>query len=113
MSRFLIHWAVTFLAVLVTAWTLPAILQSQDLFSLAIFALVLAVLNALVRPVLIVLTLPLSCLTLGLFSLVINGLIFWFGTLLAPGVRVAGFVEAFVAALVVSIVSTIIGTILH
>ncbi|MBI2322596.1 MAG: phage holin family protein [Chloroflexi bacterium] len=107
------HWTVTFLAVLVAAWALPTMLESRDLLSLAIFALVLAVLNALVRPLLILLTLPLSCLTLGLFTLVINALVFWFGTIVAPGVHVAGFVEAFFAALVVSVASTIIGVLIH
>lgn len=109
MARLLGHWGVTFLAVVVTAWLLPALVRFGDWVQVAIFALILALLNALARPALVLLTLPLTCLTFGLFILVINAVIFWLAALLVPGAYVAGFLGAFVAALVVSLVSTIIG----
>ncbi len=68
-------------------------------------ALVLGLLNAVLRPVLILLTLPVNVLTLGLFTLVVNGLIFYLAASLVKGFHVTGFWSAVVAALVFSIVS--------
>jgi putative membrane protein len=70
-----------------------------------LFALVLGLCNALVRPLLYLLTLPLTCLTLGLFTLVVNALVFWAATVAPVGVRVSGFDGALLGALTVSLVS--------
>lgn len=70
-----------------------------------VFAVVLGLLNAFVRPVLLLLTLPLNLITLGLFTLVINAAIFWLATWFDLGVQVDGFRGAFIGALLVSIVS--------
>lgn len=71
-------------------------------------ALVIGLLNAFFRPVLFFLTLPVNVLTLGLFTLVINGAIFYLAAWLVRGFHVAGFWSAFVAALVFSIVSSLL-----
>ena len=75
-------------------------------------ALVFGVVNAMVRPVLTLVSIPLVILTLGLFLLVINGLMLWLSSRLAEslglGFRVSGFGAAFVGALVVSVVSTVL-----
>lgn len=103
---FLWRWLMSFAAVFFAAWLLPGQIYYRDVQAVALFALVLALLNAFVRPVLLLLTLPLSCLTLGLFTLVINGLMFWLAArLLDTGVSVSGFWGAFLGALVVSAVS--------
>jgi putative membrane protein len=68
-------------------------------------ALVLGLLNAFLRPILIFLTLPVNVLTLGLFTLVVNGLVFYLAASLVKGFYVAGFWSAVVAALVFSIIS--------
>lgn len=73
-----------------------------------ISALVLALINAIIRPILILLTLPINILTLGLFTLVINALIFWFIATFVKGFSVSGFWAAFWAALVYSIFSMIL-----
>jgi len=71
-------------------------------------ALVLGVFNALIRPVLIFLTLPINFLTLGLFTFVINGLLLWLVASLVTGVAITGFWWAVLAALVVSFIVSIV-----
>lgn len=71
-------------------------------------AIVLAVINLVIRPLLIFLTLPINILTLGLFSLVINALLFWFTGSLVDGFFVDGFVPAFMGALVVTVANWIV-----
>lgn len=72
---------------------------------LLIAAAVLGVVNAFVRPVAVLLTLPLTIVTLGFFLLVVNGLMLGLAALLVPGFHVAGFWAAFFGALIVSVVS--------
>ena len=69
-------------------------------YSALIVALVLGLLNALVRPILIFLTLPITLVTLGLFTLVINALLFWFAATVVKGFEVSGFGAAFWGALI-------------
>lgn len=107
MERFLLRIAVTALAVLLAS-NLPQTGVEVDGLRVEValvFALVLGLLNAFVRPVLLLLTLPLNLVTLGLFTLVINAGIFWLATLFPIGVHVDGFRGAFIGALLVSIVS--------
>jgi putative membrane protein len=77
-----------------------------------ITALVLGLVNAVIRPVLIILTLPINILTLGLFTLVINGLLFWFVSSFVKGFSIVGFWPAFWAALIYSLVSIVVNYIL-
>ncbi|KAF0216930.1 MAG: hypothetical protein FD174_3485 [Geobacteraceae bacterium] len=76
-------------------------------------ALVIGLLNAFLRPVLIFFTLPVTILTLGLFTLVINGVIFYLAAWLVKGFHVAGFWSAFVAALVFSVVSFLLNLLMN
>jgi putative membrane protein len=69
---------------------------------------VLAAINAIVRPILIFLTLPLTLVTLGLFIFVLNAFCFWLASVFVPGLTVHGFWSAFVGALIVSLVSWIL-----
>ncbi|HEY3079432.1 MAG TPA: phage holin family protein [Chloroflexota bacterium] len=108
----LIRFAVTFVAVFVTTLLVPNILTYDRLESLAIFAAVLALLNALVRPVVILLTCPIQILTLGLASLVVNALLFLLAANLV-GIQVGGFWNAFVAALIVGVVGWAISLVVH
>ena len=102
----LIRAVVTFLAVLLTSQLiLPGQFSIDSWQNAAVFALVLAVVNALIRPIVMLLTCPVQLLTLGLSALVINALLFWLAASVVPGVHVNGFVGAFLAAIVVSIVS--------
>lgn len=108
MKRFLIQWLVVALALWVTAYILPGI-NVDSYQALAIAAIVLGLVNALIRPILTILTLPITILTLGLFYLVVNGLTFLLASKLVSGFHVAGFWWAVLGALLVSIISSFVG----
>ena len=102
--RLIISWVINALALL----ALPYIFESirVDSFVTALVtALLLGLINTLIRPILIVLTLPINVLTLGLFTFVINGLLFWFVAAFVQGFSVAGFWPAVWGAIVYSIIS--------
>src|SRR5437016_5560609 len=104
MRRFLAQWLVTGLA-LEAAVHLVSGVHVRSGGTLVLAALVLGLVNAVVRPVLTILTLPVTILTLGLFYLVVNGMAFGIAAWLVPGFTVASLGAAIGAALVVSIVS--------
>jgi putative membrane protein len=102
--RLLVTWVLNALALLALPYIFDSI-RIEGFYTALITALVLGLVNALIRPILIVLTLPLNILTLGLFTFVINGLLFWFVASFVKGFYVAGFWPAFWGALVYCIVS--------
>ncbi|WP_298737330.1 phage holin family protein [uncultured Chitinophaga sp.] len=106
--NFLIRLLVSALAAMLTAYLLPGV-KIDNFITALILALVLAILNVLVKPVLIILTLPVTILTLGLFLLVINAIIILFASGLVSGFKVNGFWWA----LLFSIVMTIINSFMH
>jgi putative membrane protein len=108
MRRFLLHWLVTALALWVTAYILPGV-HVASWQTLAVAAVVLGLFNAVVRPILVVLTLPITVITLGIFYLVINGFVFLIVAKLVPGFEVATFWWAVLGALIVSVVSWFVG----
>jgi putative membrane protein len=105
---FLIHWLVVAVALWVTAYLVPGVTISSWT-ALAIAALVLGFVNAIVKPILVILTLPITIITLGLFYLVVNGIAFGLAAFLVPGFQIAGAMSAIVGALVTSIVSWFLG----
>lgn len=107
--RILVSWLVNAAALYVTAWLVPGILISGGLGPLLLAALVIGLINAVVRPVAVVLTLPITVLTLGLFYLVLNGLLFYLAAAVTPGFALTGFWAAVLGALVMSVV----GMVLH
>ena len=108
MKRFLIHWATVALSLWAAARLVPGV-HLRSFTVLAIAALVLGLVNAAVRPALVVLTLPITVLTLGLFYLVVNGLSFGIAAWLVPGFSVQGLGPAMLGALVVSVLSWALG----
>jgi putative membrane protein len=102
----LIRWLVNTLALFLVVTVVPNF-SYRSWVSLAIAAAVLGLLNALVRPILFVLTLPLTVLTLGLFLLVLNAIMLELTAWLVPGFDIQGFGWAIVGALVLSIVSLV------
>lgn len=106
--NFLIRLLVSALAAMLTAYLLPGV-KIDNFITALILALVLAVLNVLVKPVLIILTLPVTIVTLGLFLLVINAIIILFAAKLVSGFKVEGFWWA----LLFSIVMTVINSFMH
>jgi putative membrane protein len=85
--------------------------EVEDAFAAVVAALVLGIANAVVRPLLVVLTFPLTLLTLGLFLLVVNALVLWLVSAVVPGFRVKGFGSAFLGALVLSVLNLAIAVV--
>jgi putative membrane protein len=94
-------WATTFV---------PGITWRGDLLSLLVAGLVLGLFNLIVKPLAVLLSLPLLIVTLGLFYFVLNGLLLYVFSLLIPGYTVAGLVPAILGALVMGIVNWALGT---
>ncbi len=106
MPRFLLHWLVTAIALGAAAYLVPGIhITSGPVLIIA--ALVLGFVNAIVRPVLVVLTLPLTVLTLGIFFFIVNGAAFGLAAALVPGFTVASLGSAILGAVVVALVSSV------
>lgn len=96
------------LAVYAAAALLPGI-TVRNFWSAALVAVVMGLLNAFIKPLLELLSLPLIVVTLGLFTLIINGLLLWLAAALLDGFQVSGFLSAVVGALVISIFSMLFG----
>jgi putative membrane protein len=102
----LLRWILNTLALFVVATVVPHV-HAASWLSLAIAAAVLGLLNTLVRPLLFVLTLPITVLTLGLFLIVLNAIMLELTAWLVPGFDVNGFGWAVVAAVLMSIISLV------
>ncbi|WP_332878021.1 phage holin family protein [Massilia sp. S19_KUP03_FR1] len=109
--RLILTWLINAAALL----ALPYLMHSVTVTNIGtalIAALVLALVNTLIRPVLVLLTLPVTFLSLGLFVLVINALLFWLVATMVDGFHVAGFWSAFLAAILYSVISWALSTLL-
>jgi len=100
------RWVMNALALLLAAALVPGF-AIASFYTALIGALVLGIVNTLVRPILFVLTLPINLLTLGLFSFVLNGLMVWFASTIVKGFSVAGFVPALLAALIIWFINSL------
>ena len=109
--KLLLSWVLNAIALIAVAYLLPGVML--DGFWAALWAaLILGLVNTIVKPVLLVLTLPLTILTLGLFYFVLNGLMFyWVGSVL-DGFRVDGFWWAVIASLLYSLFATLLSSLL-
>lgn len=107
----LLVWILNAVALLIVAYLLPGITVAS-FGSALIAALVLGLLNTLVKPVLTLLTLPITIVTLGLFLFVINALVFWFAGSVLEGFKVNGFWWAMIGAVVYSLVSGLLSRLL-
>ena len=109
--RLLLVWVLNAIALLGVAYIYPGV-QVQDWKSAAIAALVLGLVNTLVKPILVLLTLPVTILTLGLFLLVINALLFWGVAQLLEGFHVSGFWAALLGAILYSVIGWLLSKML-
>ncbi|GMQ95335.1 MAG: phage holin family protein [Patescibacteria group bacterium] len=100
----LAKWLIVALSLLLTAYLLPGI-QVASLYIALIVALFLGVVNVVLKPILVILTLPINILTLGLFTFVINGFLFWLLSTFIKGFEVDGLLVAILGAFVVSVLS--------
>ncbi len=107
--NFIIRLLVNAIALVIVAYVLPGV-HLASFTAAVIVALILGIVNAVVRPLLIILTLPVVLLTLGLFTFVINAFTFYLVAHLNLGLTVDGFGSAFVGALVLSIVSFVLSS---
>jgi putative membrane protein len=109
--RLLVVWLLNTLALLVVAYLMSSV-AIQSIGTALIAALVLGLANAVVRPILVLLTLPVTILTLGLFIFVINGAVFLGVSRLVSGFEVAGLWPAILAAILYSIVSWLLSALI-
>ncbi|MBI2002214.1 MAG: phage holin family protein [candidate division NC10 bacterium] len=107
MPAFVIRWVATALAIGVAAQVLPGI-QVDGLWAASVAALLLGLVNVTLRPILLLLTLPLTVVTLGLFALVVNGAMLALVASVVKGVHVAGFGSAVLGAILISLVGSLL-----
>ena len=105
-------WVLTAVSLIITAYIVPGI-EVDGVEGAAIGAIVLGLVNAIIRPILLVLTFPITILTLGLFLLVINALVLKLVAMLTPKFRVTGFISALVGSIILSIITSILNQILY
>ena len=106
MIYLLARWAVNAAALLLVAYLYPGV-SVESFFAALLAALVLGLVNAVIRPILVILTLPATILTLGLFIFVINALLFWFVAEIVHGFKVTGFGAALLGSILYSVITLI------
>ncbi len=109
--KLIARWFINALVLMFIAYFVPGVVV-VGFYSALIAALILGLVNALIRPIFILLTLPVNILTLGLFTLVINALLFWFASSIVKGFTVMGFWPAFWGALLLSLASWLMSELL-
>lgn len=108
MTKIVLRWVLNSFALFFVIKLIPGGIQIDHFRDLMLATLVIGLLNTFLRPIIVLLTLPATLISLGLFTLVINGFIFYLSAHLLEGFRVAGFGSAFVAALLYSIFSCVL-----
>lgn len=103
----IVHWLLTALAIGIAAYLIPGI--EVTLIGAIVLAVVLGILNAFLKPIINLITLPINVVTLGLFSLVVNALLIMLAGMIVPGFSVDGFWPAFFFGIVVALVSALFG----
>jgi len=106
MLSLLARWVVNAAALLLIAYLYPGV-QVTTFFAALMAALALGLVNAIVRPILVILTLPVTILTLGLFIFVINALLFWLVAEVIKGFAVSGFLAALIGSLLYSVITLV------
>jgi putative membrane protein len=111
MFQFILTWLATAVSLLLTAYLVPG-LVIDNFTAAAVGAIVLGLVNSIVKPILVIFTLPLTILTLGLFLLVVNGIALGLVGYLTPGFHVNGFFPAVIGSIVLSLVSWFINSLI-
>ena len=107
LMELLITWLVNAVAVIITAYVLPRV-EVKNFWAALVVALVLGIINYTLKPILLVLTLPVNILTLGLFTLVINAIIILLVDKLLTGFKVGGFWMALIFSIVLGLVNGVL-----
>ena len=100
----LLRWVIYSLIIVFIAWIIPGI-EVESFWAAMLVAVVLALINAFIKPVLEFISIPINFLTLGLFSLVINALLFMLAGAITPGFEVEGFLSAILGSLILALAS--------
>ena len=106
MLSLIARWIVNAAALLLVAYLYPGVVVAS-FWTALIAALVLGLVNAVIRPLLVLLTLPVTLLTLGLFLFVINALLFWFVAEVVQGFKVEGFMAALIGSILYSVITLV------
>ena len=106
MMNLIARWIINAAALLLVAYLYPGV-TVESFFAAMIAALVLGLVNAFIRPLLVLLTLPVTLVTLGLFLFVINAFLFWFVAEIVQGFKVTGFVAALVGSVLYSLITLV------
>lgn len=109
MSPFLRHLLISALSLGATAWILPGV-HVDSLVVLIVAGLVIGAINSLLKPVLVLLTLPITVLSLGIFYLILNGLLFALAAAVVPGFAVAGLGWAMLGAILMGLFNSLLGS---
>lgn len=109
---FVIQLLSTAFAIVLIAYLLPSLLSADGFGSAIVAAFVLALMNVVVRPILVLLSFPFIVVTLGLSLLILNGLMLWMVSAIVPGFRVHGFWGAVLGSLLISLVSWFVASVL-
>ncbi len=109
--KLIIKWVISALTLFAIGNLISGI-SISGAYAALVAAAILALINAIIGPIIKFLTLPLTILTLGLFTFVVNALLFWFGSTIVKGFQVDGFIPALLASLIMTIVSTITNSLL-
>ena len=105
---FVVRMGANSIAILLIAYLLPQLMSAEGVMAALSAAFVLGLVNAVIRPFFILLTLPVTVFTLGFFLLVINGLLLWLVSGLVPGFHVNGFFGAVAGSVLISVISWVL-----
>jgi putative membrane protein len=106
--RFLFRLLITVVAILIIAYIAPSLIRVDGFLAALVAAILLGIVNTIIRPILVILTFPLTLLSFGLFLLVINALMLWLVSALLSGFHVNGFWGALFGSILISIVSWVL-----
>ncbi|HOP60236.1 MAG TPA: phage holin family protein [Candidatus Saccharicenans sp.] len=105
---FIVRLIINMVAVLIISYLFPKIIRVDGFLAALVAAFLLGIVNSIIKPILVLLTLPITVLTLGLFLLVINGLMLWLVSALVKGFYVNGFWGAVLGSILISLVSWVL-----
>ena len=110
---FIIRLLINMVAILIIAYLVPKVIQVDSWIAALVAAFLLGIVNTFIRPLVVLLTFPITVVTFGLFLLVINGVLLWLVSAIVRGFQVNGFLGAMIGAVLISIVSWILSRFVH
>jgi putative membrane protein len=111
--KIILHWIILSASVFATTYIVSGVNLSPVITTALVVGAILVLFNMFIKPIINILTLPLNIITLGLFSLLVNGLLFWFLGDVIKGFSVSSFSAAFVGAILVSVINWILKKVFH